>query len=185
MASLANGVLAQCIFVVDILTHAYMFFHQFEYYRTSMRKNLAIIPPRPHALLVPSRSPAPDISYWYRPHTSQTEVPILFLHGIGVGLYPYMEFLKELNHGRTVEEGDIGVLAIEILPISSRFTSAALRKEAMCDQIRTIVDRCGIDKFCLVAHSFVVPAQVRKSMTDDEQIWFSDHHAHASNAGPR
>ena len=73
-----------------------------------------------------------------------------------------MEFLKELNHGRTVEEGDIGVLAIEILPISSRFTSAALRKEAMCDRIRMIVDRCGIDKFCLVAHSLVAPCSTAK-----------------------
>ena len=132
-----------------------MKFHQFAWYRSSIRTCLTMIPPRPYALLVSNKSPTPGASYWYRPHTSKKELPILFLHGIGVGLYPYMEFLKELNQGRSREDGDIGIIAVELLSISSRLTSAAPRKEMMCDQLRTILDRHKFEKFVLVSHSSV------------------------------
>jgi hypothetical protein len=51
-------------------------------------------PVRPHALLVQSaqRSPSKDFSYWYRPHTAEGKVPVVFLHGLGI-LHPYVEFL--------------------------------------------------------------------------------------------
>ena len=112
------------------------------------------MPPRPYALLASKSSPATDTSYWYIPHTSTTELPVIFLHGIGVGLYPYMEFLKEMNQGRSQVDGEIGIIAIEILPISSRITSAALRKEAMCAQIQTILNHHGFKRFILASHSY-------------------------------
>jgi hypothetical protein len=77
----------------------------------------------------------------------------LFLHGIGVGLYPYMEFLKELNQARGKEDGTIGIIAVEILSISSRLTSPMLRKDDMCLQLRTILDYHRFDRFVLVSHS--------------------------------
>ena len=71
-----------------------------------------------------------------------------------------MEFLKELNQDRSREDGDIGIIAIELLPISSRITSIALRKEAMCDQLRIILDRHGFKKFVLASHSLVNPIRL-------------------------
>ncbi|RMZ76871.1 hypothetical protein DV738_g4674, partial [Chaetothyriales sp. CBS 135597] len=98
-----------------------------------------------------------NLSYWYHPHTSPNELPILFLHGIGVGLFPYMGFLTEINRGRDVKkDGKIGILAVEILPISSRLTSAMFRKDDLCDQLRGVLLRHGFDRFVLMSHSSAV-----------------------------
>lgn len=64
-----------------------------------------------------------------------------------------MEFLKEMNQGRKEEDGEIGILAIEILPISSRFTSAMLPREEMCQQIRSILDYHHLPEVVLLTHS--------------------------------
>jgi hypothetical protein len=71
-------------------------------------------PVRPHALLVqsPQRSPSKDFSYWYRPHTAEGKVPVMFLHGLGIGLHPYVEFLHEVAS----EAGEgVGIIVIEIM----------------------------------------------------------------------
>ncbi|KAI1616922.1 hypothetical protein EDD36DRAFT_484606 [Exophiala viscosa] len=143
-----------CIFVVDILTHAYMRLHHFRHYRASITHFFDVFPLRPQSLLEIHRSPAQNLTYWYRAHTSRAELPILFLHGIGVGLYPYMEFLKELNQGRRAEDGIIGILAVEMLSISSRITSPLPRKREMCRQLRTILQHHGFERYILVSHSY-------------------------------
>lgn len=147
--------LLQCIFIVDLLTHAYMRIIGFRFYRASAARCLNIVPPRPHAFIANKHSASKDINYWYYPHTSTTELPLVFLHGIGVGLYPYMEFLKEMNQGRTEAEGTIGIIAIEILSVSSRIKRAVMRKDQMCEQFRLILDHHGFDKFVLASHSYV------------------------------
>ncbi len=144
--------LLQCILVVDIITHAYMRLSGFQFYRSSIARFLWIVPPRPHAFVDSRRSPAKDLTYWYHPHTSENDIPILFLHGIGVGLWPYMQFLRELNKGRA-EDKRIGILAVELLPISSRIAPPLLQKEDMCQQIRDILRHHGFRKFVLVSHS--------------------------------
>lgn len=65
-----------------------------------------------------------------------------------------MEFLKEMNQGRRSEDGEIGILAVEILPISSRFTSSMLPREDMCEQIRSIMDHHHLPKVVLLTHSY-------------------------------
>jgi hypothetical protein len=147
----------KCIFVVDTITHTFMLLHDFQFHRSSIMHGISVFPPRPHAFIASRRSPAKNLTYWYHPHTSHQELPILFLHGIGVGLYPYMKFLKELNQGRRDEKGKIGILAVEILPISSRITSPLLRKEEMCQQLQVILRHHGFQKFIVVSHSWVCP----------------------------
>lgn len=78
---------------------------------------------------------------------------MLFLHGIGVGLYPYVDFLAQLNRGKVEEEGEVGIIALEILPISSRITNAAPGKEATCRQIQAILNHHGWSDVVLVSHS--------------------------------
>lgn len=107
-------------------------------------------------MVTTKRSPAADISYWYRPHTSKTRLPVLFIHGIGIGLYPYARFLAEINEHNPSgpEDGDIGIIAIELMPISFRITSPILDKEEICRQINAILDKHGFDKVVLAAHSY-------------------------------
>ena len=145
----------KCILVVDTITHAFMLFHNFQFYRSSLVHCISVFPPRPQAFIASRRSPATTLTYWYHTHTSHEELPILFLHGIGVGLYPYTKFLEELNRGRRDEDGKIGILAVEILPISSRITSPLLRKEEMCQQLQVILRHHAFGKFILVSHSWV------------------------------
>lgn len=141
--------------MVDILTYTYLRFYGFDFYRGSITHSISVIPPRPQAFIARHRSPGHDLSYWYYPHTSQKELPVVFFHGIGAGLYPYMQLLKEVNQGRRHEDGKIGILAVEILAISSRITPPVLRKEDMCQQLELILRHHGFEKFVLVSHSLV------------------------------
>ena len=102
------------------------------------------------------KTPAKTLSYWHRPHTSTSRLPVLFIHGIGIGLYPYVNFLAHINEarGNIGEDGDIGIIAIEIMPVSFRLTHAALEKDQMCDEIKCILTKHGWKQVILVSHSY-------------------------------
>lgn len=51
------------------------------------------------------------------------------------------------------DDGQLGIIAIEIMPISFRITGEPLQKEAMCREIDAILKKHGWDKFVLVSHS--------------------------------
>ncbi|KZT23877.1 hypothetical protein NEOLEDRAFT_1148969 [Neolentinus lepideus HHB14362 ss-1] len=117
-------------------------------------------PPRP--LTVFSRkSIHPKLSFWYRPHRSATKLPILFIHGIGIGFWPYLPFLDTLIR----EDPDVGILAIEILPISMRITSPLLSSKAMCRAVDDVLTSLDIYRFVVVSHSFgtVITSYLLKS----------------------
>jgi pimeloyl-ACP methyl ester carboxylesterase len=138
--------------VVDNITHFRLLYHGFKYHRTSLVRLPTVFPARPLTVLTSHRSPVKMLSYWLRPHTSPSQRPIVFLHGIGIGLWPYVRFLAALNqHGR--DDGQVGIMAVEILPISFRITHSALGKEEMCRQMHSILIHHGFDNFVLVAHS--------------------------------
>lgn len=132
-----------------------MWYHSFSFHRTSVLQTLSIFPLRLYTLLTPYRSPAETVTYWHRPHTSKTRLPIVFIHGIGVGLYPYINFLADLtaNDGKEAGDGQVGIIAIEILSISSRITSETLLKDEMCAEISRILAAHGWETFSLVSHS--------------------------------
>ena len=80
----------------------------------------------------------------------------MFVHGIGIGLYPYVNFLAELNHfneGNDID-GEVGIIAIEVMSVSFRVTSAAIGKDEMCHDILKILKKHGWDKCVLIAHSY-------------------------------
>ena len=140
------------VFVVDNITHLSMLYYGFKYYRTSIIRFPLVLPPRPLTLCTFNRSPVKALSYWLRPHTSTTKLPIVFLHGIGIGLWTYVNFLAALSKGEN-DDGEVGIIAIEILPVSFRITQQALGKEEMCRQIENIMLQHGFTSFVLVAHS--------------------------------
>jgi pimeloyl-ACP methyl ester carboxylesterase len=117
----------------------------------SLSNTFSVFPPRLQTLIGTAPSPAPDLSYWYRPHTSRSKLPVLFLHGIGIGLYPYASFLNELNQKDV--DGEVGLIAVEIMPISFRITGGAMTRNDLCRQILAILDHHGFEEFVLVSHS--------------------------------
>lgn len=154
------------VMIVDSITATCLRCSGYHLYRTPFRSALSIFPPRPACFFARSVSRAPDISYWYRPHTSKTRLPILFLHGIGIGLWPYTKFLEEINKAdpQAVQDGEVGVIAIEIMPISFRITGPILSREEMCRQINIILEHHGFEKITLASHSYgsVISTQLLK-----------------------
>jgi hypothetical protein len=85
---------------------------------------------------------------------------VVFIHGIGIGLYPYTNFLGELNSMAGVEstnpEEQVGIIAIEIMPVSFRITHHALSRQDMCAEIdQILLKHFGPDQeFVLSSHSY-------------------------------
>jgi pimeloyl-ACP methyl ester carboxylesterase len=143
------------VMLVDTFTAACLRYSGFFLYRTHLRSALSIFPPRPASLFTQCISSAPDLSYWYRPHTSRTRLPILFVHGIGIGLYPYTKFLSEINSlDPQCADGQIGIIAIELMPISFRITAPILDHAEICRQVNIILQRHNFDKVVLASHSY-------------------------------
>ena len=142
--------------LVDTLTAAYLRYNGFLLHRTHLRSALAVFPPRPASIFTRHISSAPDLSYWYRPHTSKTRLPILFIHGIGIGLMPYSRWLSEINKDDPLAstDGEIGILAVEIMPVSFRITRTIPSPSEITRQINIILERHGFDRVVLASHSY-------------------------------
>ncbi|KAF1987638.1 hypothetical protein K402DRAFT_392447 [Aulographum hederae CBS 113979] len=151
--------------VVDLSIFVRLPLSGFRFYRTSLLSTLHHLPLRPQALLTRHHSPARHVTYWHRPHTSKTHRPIVFLHGIGIGLHPYIPLLASINasvkglagdDGQPTD-GQIGILAVEILPISSRLTHSALSRQQFVQEMTLILEKHEYLKdagFVLVSHSY-------------------------------
>lgn len=139
--------------LVDSVTHLRMRWGGFKFHATSLLANIFhVFPPRPLAALERARkqSPSEQLSYWYRPAVggSATTLPIVFLHGIGIGLWPYVPFLSDLPPTGPV-------LAVEILPICMRLTKTnILARPDFLRHFKDILRQHGIDRFVLVGHSY-------------------------------
>jgi len=140
----------QIVCIVDTFTSIQLYSHGFTHYNT--RKWFHAFPPRPLLALFsrPSTDTVTNIPYWYRPHRSRTKLPILFFHGIGIGLLPYVPFFREL----AAQDPDVGILAVEILPISMHITETPLVRDAMCDAITRILNAHGLRRIVLAGHSY-------------------------------
>lgn len=148
--------------------------HSFHFHRLALRSCLTVFPFRPFTLLTTHKTPTNTLSYWHRQHTSKEHLPVLFIHGIGIGLYPYVNFLSRINSKDDDSNGDdqIGIIAIEIMPISFRITHTALERKRMCDEILRILLKHGWEKVILVSHSYgsVIATHLLKDNTTSEFI---------------
>lgn len=142
------------IFALDIVTHAALAWNGFQFYGRSRSSAAATFPPRPQEVLGCRRSPEPGISYWYREHrAAKNNPPIVFFHGIGLGLLIYIRFLIDLYAAKTGEE-DVGIIAVELLPVTFRLTSQPYHKREVLQQVSGILKHHQWDEFSIVAHSF-------------------------------
>ncbi|KOS23325.1 hypothetical protein ESCO_006615 [Escovopsis weberi] len=144
------------MFSMDQMTHLALLWHGFHYYARDVSSAIKTFPPRPQELLAGRRSRGPSLSYYHRPHRSRDALPVLFIHGIGIGLWTYIRFLADIYAaGRSPSGKDgTGVVAIEILPVSFRLTSPPLDKAEFLRQISAILNHHGLDRFTVVSHSY-------------------------------
>ncbi|KAL5365861.1 hypothetical protein BJX96DRAFT_159878 [Aspergillus floccosus] len=146
-----------CVFVVDAIVYCKMLHNGFHFHRNSLSRFFTVFPFRPLTLLTGYRSPARHLTYWHRRHTSKKRLPVLFIHGIGIGLHPYTSFLgdlkKEVERGST-KDGEVGIIALEIMSVSSRITHPALEKDVMICEIMEILLHHDWGRFVLVSHSY-------------------------------
>ena len=140
---------------MDTVASISLMYHSFDFYRISFLGILSVFPFRPLSVFAKSNSQVKKLTYWHLPHTSNTKLPVLFIHGIGVGLYPYINFLADINAEgcQNSSDGQVGIIAIEIMSISSRITAEAMSKEEMCDELCRIIKAHRWDRFVLVSHS--------------------------------
>lgn len=98
----------------------------------------------------------------------QDKAAYLIYPRIGI-LHTYGDFFAELaqtiDEKESNEDGKVGIIVLEILPISFRITHAALSPADMCAEIRAILDKHGWPNFVLMANSYgtVISAQLLRS----------------------
>jgi len=87
-------------------------------------------------------------AYWYWPGRAGPDaLPLLFLHGIGVGLAPYASFVNDLR-----AQGH-PVFLVELPHISSQFVEAVPSMDATVADIETLLRRHGFRHALFVGHS--------------------------------
>ncbi|KAI0184228.1 hypothetical protein EV127DRAFT_242908 [Xylaria flabelliformis] len=138
--------------IVDLATHFLLFRQGFQYYAQPKPYSYSVIPLRLQSVFTEKRSVS-QLSYWYRPHTARDKLPLVFLHGIGIGLWPYLQYLSILNQGLGEDE-QIGIIALEYLPVSTRLTGAPLSQTEFLAQITLLLDEHGWDQFAVLGHSY-------------------------------
>lgn len=145
------------VWIVDAYTSLTLYLRGFRHY--SRHAWLAHFPPRMFPCSSKT-SPQPRVSYWYRPHRSSTKQPVVFLHGIGIGLWPYCPFFSEIISA----DPDVGILALESLNISMHISPPPLDREDFLSALTNILDFHGLGKVVVAGHSYgtVLAAHILK-----------------------
>ncbi|KAK0709850.1 alpha beta hydrolase fold family [Lasiosphaeria miniovina] len=142
----------------DVMTYATLRWHGLVHYRLPLSQTLSVFPFRPHTALSSGVSRSHHLSYWYRPHTAAAtkRLPILLLHGVGAGLRTYASFLGEFMRQDAADDGETGIIAVEMMAISMRMTRGCLARCEMLAELRAILRRHGWDsgKFVIAADSY-------------------------------
>ncbi|CAE7100927.1 unnamed protein product [Rhizoctonia solani] len=129
---------------VEMFSVATLLYFGFTHYASPV----PIFPPRPHTLFS-STSPSPQLSYWYKPgDTKQT--PLVFLHGIGIGLFPYLPLLISYSKSHP----NTPIIVPELLSISSRITRPPLSGPEFLSSLKSIFHKHHIERYNLAAHSY-------------------------------
>lgn len=141
----------------------------FRHYRLSLPIQLfGSFPFRPWTVLSTHQSSAARISYWYYPSSDASKLPIVFVHGIGIGLHFYLPFFAQL---RAADPG-VGIIAIEILHVSSRMNFLPPAPEEVAGEIVKIIQQQKIDRCVLLTHSYgsAIAAQLLQNPTASKLI---------------
>ena len=105
--------------------------------------------------------------HWFRPGARGDLPPIVFIHGIGVGILPYQRWLRQLERlcdGGGLGEGEgapgtalagRGILVFEVDVISQRVLPVALTCDGFVEDAREALRSTGrFKRACFVGHSY-------------------------------
>lgn len=142
--------------VIDLGCHSILLFNNYQFNRQMTLPSLSTFPIRPLAILGTAAQTDTRFSYWYRKHTAKHRLPILVIHGVGIGMFAYVNFLLEMNRQQSAfdGEGEVGIIALELLPVSARISTPALAADETREEVRRILDKHGWKEFVLVGHSY-------------------------------
>ncbi|EJF66356.1 hypothetical protein DICSQDRAFT_166050 [Dichomitus squalens LYAD-421 SS1] len=132
---------------IDTITTIQLHFKGFRHY--TYGSWMCCFPPRPLTAFS-NKSTHDGLIYWLRPHRSTAKDPILLLHGIGIGLWPYVPFLQELADA----DPDVGILATECLAISMHISAPPLSRPEMLAALTALLDVHSISRVVVAAHSY-------------------------------
>jgi len=155
--SVSDSYCTQIVAIVDYITTLCLLWLGFKHYTPAEYQWAWSFPPRPILAFLSRRAPVGTVvPYWYRPHKSQTKLPLVFLHGIGVssrfsshnlssafyflqiGLHPYIPFLRSIIHGG---DSDVGILLPELLAICMHMTPRSVApRPQMLASLQIILD---------------------------------------------
>ncbi|KAK8066185.1 hypothetical protein PG997_012932 [Apiospora hydei] len=131
----------------EVACWAFLAVKGFTFYRQPRGTFFSIFPFRPMTLLAPKASASDEFSYFCRPHRSKTHRPVLFVHGIGIGVPTYMTWLPSIPK-------DIGVIAVEIINASNRICPEGVHPSVFARAVAKILRQQKIDDFVFVSHSY-------------------------------
>ncbi|KAJ7778798.1 hypothetical protein DFH07DRAFT_796033 [Mycena maculata] len=137
--------------LVDTSTSIFLLSLGFKHY-APRRPVACVFPPRPLLALFSKPAATPYFPYWYRPPrpSAQSQAPILFLHGIGIGLHPYVPLFREILRADPTQS----VVLVEFLPVSMRMTGPMPSRWTTLEAINTILEDLRIPQVVLAAHSY-------------------------------
>ncbi|KAL8998554.1 MAG: hypothetical protein Q9169_002394 [Polycauliona sp. 2 TL-2023] len=143
----------------DLIAHIYLSFHSFHLHRRPLTHFLNEFPLRPLSLFSRQTTPARKLTYYHHAGTSTNHLPVVLIHGVGIGLHTYMRLMSEFV---SASNGTIDFIALEIMPISFRITHAPMRQEELCAEILAILNHHGYDRFVLIGQSYgtIIAAQM-------------------------
>ncbi|KAK7035897.1 AB hydrolase-1 domain-containing protein [Favolaschia claudopus] len=164
--------------IVDAFTSLCLLSLGFKHY-APRRPYVRAFPPRPLLYLLSKPAAAPYFPYWYRPPRPSVESknPILFLHGIGIGLYPYVPLLQEILRADSSQS----MVLVEFLPVSFRMTGPMPTRWTTLEALNNILEDLDISKVTLAAHSYgtfiaghIVSPPPDAEATDDPALSLGD-----------
>ncbi|VUC36997.1 unnamed protein product [Clonostachys rosea] len=126
----------------------------FHHYRLPLYKRMSVFPWRPHMILSRTISRSEHLSYFYRRHTQPDRRPVLFIHGFGLGISKYSRFLKDFDRYHGYSNGGVGIIALEIMPLTTRINEDdMLPMDKLIQEIRSILKHHDWTEVTILAHS--------------------------------
>ncbi|KAI8351205.1 Alpha/Beta hydrolase protein [Choanephora cucurbitarum] len=97
-----------------------------------------------------SHQPKDKITYWYRaPTDGQRKTPIVFVHGIGIGVLSYAEWISLLLSRLS----DRPIFLVELPYVAMRMVDTVPTATETTKEVRQMLNQYGYDKAVYVSHS--------------------------------
>eukprot|EP01025_Chloroclados_australasicus_P062067 TRINITY_DN814_c0_g1_i4.p1 TRINITY_DN814_c0_g1~~TRINITY_DN814_c0_g1_i4.p1 ORF type:complete len:642 (-),score=23.88 TRINITY_DN814_c0_g1_i4:347-2272(-) len=110
---------------------------------------------KPQSCYKEVHSPSQDIGledniFYSNSISSAQQTPIVFMHGIGAGTFPYLFFVRKIMR----QFPDNPLILTEMRHISMRWTPRAKSVNEVANSVATLMQELGVEKAHLIGHSY-------------------------------